>query len=102
LHRFAGNGERGHAILNLLLDATPAEKLGARLWADKAGRELRRVSGRRASGGELTETEERAATMAAESLGNKEIAAARFMGVSTVDAHLSASIESSGSGPARA
>ena len=61
------------------------EQLGARLWADKARRELRRISGRRASGDQLTETEERVARMAADGLGNKEIATALFMGVSTVE-----------------
>jgi ATP/maltotriose-dependent transcriptional regulator MalT len=65
------------------------EELGARLWAAKARGELRRISGRRASGDELTETEARVATMAVEGLSNKEIAAALFMGVSTVEAHLS-------------
>ena len=65
------------------------EELGARLWAAKARGELGRISGRRASGDELTETEARVATMAVEGLSNKEIAAALFMGVSTVEAHLS-------------
>jgi DNA-binding CsgD family transcriptional regulator len=65
------------------------EKLGARLWADRARAELARISGRRAPGDELTETETRVATMAARGLTNKQIASALFMGVSTVEAHLS-------------
>jgi DNA-binding NarL/FixJ family response regulator len=65
------------------------EELGARLWAEKVHAELKRISGRRAGGDELTETERRVAAMAAEGLSNKQIAAALFMGVSTVEAHLS-------------
>jgi DNA-binding CsgD family transcriptional regulator len=64
-------------------------KLGARLWAEKARAELARISGRRAGGDELTETETRVAELAAAGRSNKEIAAELFMGVSTVEAHLS-------------
>ena len=65
------------------------EELGARLWAEKARAELRRISGRRAASEELTETERRVAELAAQGRTNKEIAAELFMGVSTVEAHLS-------------
>ena len=65
------------------------EELGARLWAEKARSELKRISGRRTSSDELTETEQRVAELAAEGHTNKEIAAELFMGVSTVEAHLS-------------
>jgi ATP/maltotriose-dependent transcriptional regulator MalT len=65
------------------------EELGARLWAEKARRELGRVSGRRAASEELTETELRVAELAARGRSNKEIAAELFMGVSTVEMHLS-------------
>jgi DNA-binding CsgD family transcriptional regulator len=65
------------------------EELGARLWADKARAELARISGRRAEGEELTETETRVATLAAQGASNKQIASALFMGVSTVESHLS-------------
>jgi DNA-binding CsgD family transcriptional regulator len=64
------------------------EELGARLWAEKARAEVRRISGRRASD-ELTETERRVATLAAQGLTSKEIASALFIGVSTVEMHLS-------------
>jgi DNA-binding CsgD family transcriptional regulator len=64
------------------------EELGARLWAEKARAELRRISGRRPASAELTETEQRVATLAAEGRSNKEIAAALFMSVHTVEAHL--------------
>jgi ATP/maltotriose-dependent transcriptional regulator MalT len=65
------------------------EELGARLWAEKAHAELRRISGRRPADEELTETERRVADLAAVGRSNKEIAAELFMGVSTVEAHLS-------------
>ena len=65
------------------------EELGARLWADKARAELARISGRRPEGDELTETEARVAELAASGRSNKEIAAELFMGVSTVESHLS-------------
>jgi DNA-binding CsgD family transcriptional regulator len=65
------------------------EELGAPLWAEKARAELRRISGRRPADEELTETERRVAELAAEGRSNKEIAAELFMGVSTVEAHLS-------------
>jgi DNA-binding CsgD family transcriptional regulator len=66
------------------------DELGAPLWAEKARAELRRISGRRrASEEELTEMEERVATLAAEGRSNKEIAAELFVSVHTVGAHLS-------------
>jgi DNA-binding CsgD family transcriptional regulator len=65
------------------------EELGARLWAEKARAELRRISGRGPASDELTETERRVAELAAQGRTNKEIAAGLFMGVSTVEAHLS-------------
>jgi DNA-binding CsgD family transcriptional regulator len=65
------------------------EGLGARLWADKTRAELARISGRRADGDQLTETEARVAELAAAGRSNREIAAELFMGVSTVESHLS-------------
>jgi DNA-binding CsgD family transcriptional regulator len=65
------------------------ERLGAPLWSQRAEAQLRRISGRRAAGDELTGTEQRVARLAADGHSNKEIAAALFMGRSTVEAHLS-------------
>jgi DNA-binding CsgD family transcriptional regulator len=65
------------------------EDLGARLWAERARAELRRISGRAPTSDELTETERRVAELAARGRSNKEIAAELFMGLSTVEAHLS-------------
>jgi DNA-binding CsgD family transcriptional regulator len=64
------------------------ERLGARLWADRARDELARISGRRPATGELTATETELAALAAEGLSNKEIAAALHMSVHTVEGHL--------------
>jgi DNA-binding NarL/FixJ family response regulator len=65
------------------------EELGARLWAEKARTELRRISGRAPASDELTETERRVAELAASGRTNREIAAELYMGVSTVEGHLS-------------
>ena len=65
------------------------EELGARLWADKARAELARISGRSPASEELTETERRVAELAAHGRTNKQIAAELYMGVSTVESHLS-------------
>jgi DNA-binding CsgD family transcriptional regulator len=63
--------------------------LPAPLWAERTRAELRRISGRAPSSEELTETERRVAELAARGRTNREIATELFMGVSTVEAHLS-------------
>lgn len=65
------------------------DELGAPLWAEKARAELRRISGRAPASEGLTETERRVAELAVQGRTNREIAAELFMGVSTVEAHLS-------------
>src|SRR4029453_16857988 len=55
---------------------TVFEELGAGLWAEKARAELRRISGRRPASAELTETEQRVASLAVEGRSNKASAAA--------------------------
>jgi class 3 adenylate cyclase/DNA-binding CsgD family transcriptional regulator len=65
------------------------DELGARLWADKARDELKRISGRAPGAEGLTETEGLVSSLAAQGRTNKEIAAELYMGVSTVEAHLS-------------
>jgi DNA-binding CsgD family transcriptional regulator len=106
LDEFAYPLERGRALLALgsvrrqMQQRQPArdalekaltilEHLGAGLWAEKARGELRRISGRRPPEVELTETEQQVAALAADGRSNREIAAALYMGVSTVEAHLS-------------
>jgi DNA-binding CsgD family transcriptional regulator len=66
------------------------DELGSPGWADEARTELSRVGARRAvPAGELTPAERRVAGLAAEGLGNKEIAGALFVSVKTVEVHLS-------------
>jgi DNA-binding CsgD family transcriptional regulator len=65
------------------------DELGARLWAERTRAEVARISGRAPGSEELTETERRVAELAAQGRTNKEIAAELFMGLSTVESHLS-------------
>lgn len=64
------------------------EGLGARQWARQARDELERISGRRPASGELTATELKLASLAADGLSNKEIAAGLHISIHTVEAHL--------------
>jgi DNA-binding CsgD family transcriptional regulator len=63
-------------------------RLGAVVWAEKARTELGRIGGRVGSPGELTDAERRIAEQVAAGLSNKEVAAALFLSVSTVEAAL--------------
>jgi DNA-binding CsgD family transcriptional regulator len=64
------------------------ERLGARLWAERAQSELTRIGGRAPSRGELTPMERRVAELAADGKTNKEIAAVLYVTVRTVETHL--------------
>jgi DNA-binding CsgD family transcriptional regulator len=86
VHRKARQKRRAREALEAARDLF--DELGARLWAERAADELRRISGRRAAGDELTETEQRVAALAAKGFANKEIAATLFMSVHTVERHL--------------
>ena len=72
------------------LDEALAEftRLGAAVWADKARAERGRIGGRAGSPLELTDAERRIAERVAAGLSNKEVAAALFLSVSTVEAAL--------------
>jgi DNA-binding CsgD family transcriptional regulator len=65
------------------------ERIGAALWAERARAELRRISGRAPSAGELTPAEARVAQLVAEGKSNREVAAALFLSERTVEGHLS-------------
>jgi DNA-binding CsgD family transcriptional regulator len=66
------------------------ESIGSTGWAEDARHELSRVGARRPSkAGELTGAESRVAELAAGGLANKEIAAALFITIPTVERHLS-------------
>jgi DNA-binding NarL/FixJ family response regulator len=64
------------------------ERIGARIWADRARAELGRLGGRAPSGDELTPTERRVAELVAEGRTNKDVAAALFVTVRTVESNL--------------
>ena len=63
------------------------EELGAALWAERARTELAQAGTREATGG-LTAAEMRVVEQAARGRWNKEIAAALFVSVPTVELHL--------------
>lgn len=65
------------------------EELGARLWAEKARRELARIGGRAPAAGALTPTEERVAALVAEGRTNREAASALYLSEHTIEGHLS-------------
>jgi DNA-binding CsgD family transcriptional regulator len=83
------SGEKKAARETLAEALAIFEGIGAGLWAEKARGELSRISGRRGASEELTETELRVAELAAQGRSNKEIAAELFIGLSTVEMHLS-------------
>jgi DNA-binding CsgD family transcriptional regulator len=64
-------------------------ELGARLWLERARRDLARTGLTRSLDRELTPTERRVAELAAAGSQNKEIAGALFVSVKTVEANLS-------------
>ncbi len=63
-------------------------ELGARHWAERAGREARRGGVRPSAPLDLTPTEERVAALVAEGRTNRETADALFMSVNTVEWNL--------------
>ena len=64
------------------------DRVGARLWAEKARAELGRIGGRAPSRWELTPTEEQVAALVVAGHTNREVAAELFMSVRTVDWNL--------------
>lgn len=65
------------------------EDCGAEGWGGEARAELDRVGGRRPADGGLTPSERSVVDLAVNGLANKEIAAALFVSVRTVETHLS-------------
>ncbi len=80
---------KAQARENLEQARTIFKQLDARLWCERARLELERTGVHRTAGGELSAAERRVADLAASGATNKEIAAALFMSVKTVEAHLS-------------
>ena len=81
---------RGEARRVLTRALERFEKMGAAEWAKRTQGELARTgAGRRADGNELTPTERRVAELVASGQSNKDVAAALFVSVRTVEANLS-------------
>jgi DNA-binding CsgD family transcriptional regulator len=64
------------------------ERLPAPLWADKARAELARIGGRAPGTAELTQAEQRIADLVAQGRTNREVAAALFITVHSVETAL--------------
>lgn len=64
-------------------------QLGAGPWAERAEADLARLGTRRANGPGLTSAERQVAGLVASGLTNREVAADLYMGLRTVEAHLS-------------
>jgi DNA-binding CsgD family transcriptional regulator len=65
-------------------------RLGAAPWAQRADAELARLGAARAVGLDLTAAERRVASLVASGRTNREVAAELYMGLRTVETHLSA------------
>ena len=80
--------KRGAARATLEDALARFEQLGAPLWAEQTRAELARIGGRAPSNGELTEAERRIAALVAEGRTNREVAAALFLTVHSVETAL--------------
>jgi DNA-binding NarL/FixJ family response regulator len=77
-HRRAARDSLGEAL-------EVFDRLGARLWADRARAELARIGGRAPSPDALTTTEQRVAALVAAGRTNNEVAAELYVSVHTVE-----------------
>jgi DNA-binding CsgD family transcriptional regulator len=80
-HRAAASATLGEALSTF-------ERLNTPLWADRARAALARTDFRSTTTGLLTAAEQRIAEMAASGMSNREVAAALFISVKTVEATL--------------
>jgi DNA-binding CsgD family transcriptional regulator len=79
---------RGTARVTLAEALERFERVGAPLWAEQARAELGRLGGRPASSGGLTASESRIAELVGQGRTNREVAAALFLEVHTVETAL--------------
>lgn len=84
---FRRRNERRAAREALNAALSEFERLGARLWVDKARGDIARVPVRK-SPSDLTPTEEKIARLAADGLTNREVAERAFVSAKTVEANL--------------
>ena len=80
--------KRGDARTTLEDALARFEQLGAPLWAEQTRAELTRIGGRAPANGELTEAERRIAMLVAGGRTNREVAAALFLTVHSVETTL--------------
>jgi DNA-binding CsgD family transcriptional regulator len=80
--------KRGAARTTLEDALARFERLGAPLWVEQTRAELARIGERAPSRGELTEAESRIATLVADGRTNREVAAALFLTVHSVETAL--------------
>jgi DNA-binding CsgD family transcriptional regulator len=80
--------KRAKAVESLNAAAAEFDRLGARIWADRARHELNRVTGKRDSASGLTPTQRNVANLVVAGSTNRQVADALFMSVHTVEAHL--------------
>jgi DNA-binding CsgD family transcriptional regulator len=89
LGRTQRRAKRRGAARTTLEDALARfERLGAPLWAEQTRAELARIGGRTRSDDDLTEAERRIAGLVAEGRSNREVAAALFLTVHSVETAL--------------
>jgi DNA-binding CsgD family transcriptional regulator len=82
-------GRRKRAARATLTEALRVfDLLDAGIWAERARREIERISGRAPSGDQLTPTERRVVELVAEGRTNPEVAAVLFVSPRTVEFHL--------------
>jgi DNA-binding CsgD family transcriptional regulator len=82
-------GKRAAARGTLDEAAAIFTELGAAPWLERARRETARISGRRPSAyDELTDAEQRVATLVADGRSNKDVASALYISVKTVEVTL--------------
>jgi DNA-binding CsgD family transcriptional regulator len=86
VHRRMRQRAKGQRALSSAVELF--ERMGARVWAERARAELSRIEGRSAADG-LTPTRRQVAELAAAGRTNREIGASLFMSPRTVEAHLS-------------
>jgi DNA-binding CsgD family transcriptional regulator len=89
LGRTERRAKRRAAARNTLAETLERfEQLGAHLWAAQTRGELDRIGGRRAAGDDLTDAERRIASLVAQGKSNREVAAALFLTVHSVETAL--------------
>jgi DNA-binding CsgD family transcriptional regulator len=64
------------------------DRIGSRVWGEKARLALARIGGRRPSSSGLSPSEQQVAVLVAEGRSNREVASSLFMSVNTVEANL--------------